>query len=112
MADFKLGRGRHMSNRYDSLRYLEGAEVKLISGIRCEESPDEVIIVKDYPKTVLIRMRFTRSIWGLQIPPRYIYQMVAKASMACGDVRMKTLEGDPLYGDGITAILTDEEAII
>ena len=108
-----LERRRHMCKRYASLRYLEGSEVRLLSGITCCQPPDEVVIVKDYPDTVLIRMRFTKSLWGLHIPPRYINQMLAKASMACGDVKLKTMEGEPLYGQGIAPhIRTEMEAAI
>ena len=100
----------HMSNNYKTLKYLEGSPVQLVSGITSFWRPEETIILKDYPDTVLIQMKYKRSHWGLNLPSRYVRQLVPKASLAVGDVKLKTMDGQPLYGEGITSYISSADA--
>lgn len=104
----------HLSNNYADLRYLEGAKLRILSGVRLEAEPEEVVLVKDYPQTVLIRMKFVKSDWGLTIPPRYVMLMIPKASLAVKDVWMELAEtGEALHGRAIAPeLLSDADCVI
>lgn len=104
----------HMSNKYTSLRYLEGAKLRILGGVHLEAEPEEVELVKDYPKTILIRMKFVKSDWGLTIPPRYVMLMIPKASLAVKHVWMELAEtGQPLHGRAIAPeLLSDADCVV
>lgn len=103
----------HMSNDYACLRYLEGAELRIVAGVHLDAEPYEAILVKDYPKTILIRMKFVKSIWGNQ-PPRYVMLMIPKASLAVKHVWLEVAEtGETLHGRAIAPkLLSDSECVV
>lgn len=104
----------HMTNKYNDLSYLIGEPLAIICGLDLETMPDgKVEIIGDYPNTVLLQMEFRKSIWSDNVPPRKVRVMIPKASMACGDVKLKRIHtGEFLIGDQICDTLTTEEAIL
>ena len=103
----------HMSNNYTCLRYLEGAKLRILSGVHLEAEPEEVILVKDYPNTVLVRMKFVKSDWGLTLPPRYVNLMIPKASLAVKHVWLEVAEtGEALHGRAIAPIMLSESECV
>ena len=100
----------HMSNSYKSLAWLEGQRVQFLDGISMFWPPEETIVLKDYPDTVLLQFKYKRSSWGFNLPPRYTRVQVSKASLAVGDVKLKTMDGAPLYGEAITGYISSADA--
>lgn len=75
---------------FKDLSHLEGREAEILTDIRkdMEEGffqPKRVEIIKDYPKTLLIRKYYTHGSYQ---------RMVLKAAMYCGDIRIRC--GDKL----------------
>ena len=105
----------HMSKKYANISYLVGSRLEILFGIALDAEPEEVILLEDYPETILIEMKFVEDIWNRDNPkPRYVRQMIAKSSLACGDVKLYSIDSDrPLYGVAIAPnVLTQAEAII
>lgn len=80
---------------YKDLSFLEGREAEILTDIRkdVEEAgfsfaPLRVEIVKDYPKTLLIRKYYRHGSYQ---------RMITKAAMYCGDFRI-ICEGKLLTG--------------
>lgn len=70
---------------FKDLSHLEGREVEILVDIRkdMEEGffpPERVEIIRDYPKTLLIRKEYTHGSYQ---------RMVMKAAMYCGDIRIR-----------------------
>lgn len=86
----------HMSDSYRPLRYLEGADVKIVHGIDFDVLPTRVKLTKDYGRKIMLELTFTGSIWGLNVPPRTYKRMVLKQSLVCGDVKLATMDGRPI----------------
>ncbi len=93
---------QHLSDHYDRLSYLEGADIRILSGIDTSLPPEKVTIVKDLGRNLLLELTFVKSIWGLNIPQRSYKRMVLKQAIACGDVKLATMDGYPINVSHIT----------
>lgn len=80
----------YMKADYKSLGWMEGRQVRIRRWLwdmdEFRPAPEKAIIVKDYPKTVLVDLEYTGSEWGIQAPPRHFKHMITKAAMAVGSV--------------------------
>lgn len=105
----------HMSNKYANLTYMIGARLKILRLEGLYAIPEEVTFIADYPKTIMIEMKFVKDLWNPINPkPRYARQMIPKASLAVGDVKLANLEtGEQIFGRTVAPIvLSDAEARI
>lgn len=110
-----LTKRKHLSNDYNYITYLTGAKLRIISGVDLFAEPEEVVFLEDYPKTILIEMKFVKDIWSKSNnKPRYVKRMIPKSALAVGDVKLWCIDtNEPLFGDTIASKwMTDEEAII
>lgn len=106
---------QHLMKQYRSLTYLIGAELEILYGVELDAKPKEVRLIGDYPNTIMIEMEFLKDIWNPFNPkPRYVRQMIPKASLAVGDVKLIAKEsGDRLYGSAIAPVWKwDSEVMI
>lgn len=86
-----------MSNNasFKSMKYLIGEPLKAIRVPHKDHLPDgEVMIVEEHEKTVLLDMEYIAHTWWGNIPPRHIRTLVSKASILCGDVVLKRMNGE------------------
>ena len=96
---------RHRSSEYADLSWLIGEPLQIVRGIEFEsgKAPDgKVEILKDYGRTILIRMEYIESDWGITIPPRYILTQRTKAAIACGDLVLQTRDGMKITPDTVS----------
>ena len=103
MTDY---RGNMRSIHYENLSWLIGEKLKIIKGIEYQGgyAPDgDVMIIADFPNTILLEMTFIRSRWWVSVPPRKIKQLIPKAALACGDVVLSRIHGGLITQDMISA---------
>lgn len=102
----------HLSNRYASLKWLEGGELKHISGLNLYKKPKSIILVKDYGNTILIEMEFPSLSWnGDKNQSVCIRRMIPKALLAIEEVMLVcAASGEPIYGSFISGRISDAEA--
>lgn len=86
---------RHRSSDYESLAYMVGGQVE-VEGLHLYAEPEEIRILNDYKNTVLLEMKFGEE------KPRYVRQMIMKCDLATGHIKMRSMYGDPLWGDAIS----------
>lgn len=94
------------TSTFESLAWLIGQPIR-ISGVTYHggyEPDGEVKVIAEYPDTILVDFEFIVSRWGLQIPPRHLVQMIPKAALACGDVRISVIGGSPVTPDMVAPL--------
>ena len=106
---YTVGRrtSKHRLLPFDSLEWLVGAKLKILGGYHFQdgEHPDgDIVVVGDYPKTLLVEMTWKRSRWGLDLEPRTYRTAIPKASIVCGDVRLQTVDGTMITPDMVSAL--------
>lgn len=97
----------HRSRKFNSLGWLIGTPLKILHGVEFQggRHPDgEVKIIQDFPNTILLEMNFIASDWGLTLPARTILTQIPKASLACGDVKFRTMDGRIIGQDDVSSL--------
>ena len=99
---------------YDLSQYIgQPLEIKKGAGIICQyRPPEEIKIVADYEKTVLVEMTFIKSEWGSKYNiPRTLMKLIPKSVLAIGDIILKVKStGMFLTGEEITRYDMDAQA--
>lgn len=85
---------------YKSLDWLVGEPLKAIRVPHEEYLPDgDVTILKDYGKTFMLMMEYIAGHGWFPSKSRFIKVLIPKASIFCGDVRLKRKNGQMITGD-------------
>lgn len=75
---------------FEDLSWLIGMALEMVRGPYESHLPDgRVMMLADYPETVLLDLEYIESKWGLMMGPRHIKLMVPKSALYCGDVILK-----------------------
>lgn len=84
-----------MIKAYKDLSYLEGQHVEFLRGFPAITTgedgfrlPDDCVILKDYPNTVLLDLIYIESPWGTK-EPRHIKKLAPKGMLATGQILLK-----------------------
>lgn len=104
----------HRSIDFKPLTYLEGAELDYHRGLDAHslaQTPDKVTITKDYGRTVLIEMEFTKSIFGTTKTPRIVRFLIPKSSLLCGDFLVKLKDTQIFITDDIISDTIETQPI-
>ena len=79
----KKARQLRSADEFASFRHLEGTAVTMLIGNWRTRAPRRTIFLKDYPKTILIKMEFDFGSYK---------EMITKAALAVGDVKIQEIK--------------------
>ncbi len=82
---------------FNNLDLKFGDEVQIIKGITLHARPEMVIVSKEYDKYILLCMRFDKSFFDPDLPPRYVMTCMNKADMLCGDASLRRVKDGKIF---------------
>ena len=78
---------------YKDLKWLWGREVELYGDVILYALPSKIVMIRDYPNTMLLEMTFKGSEWGADVPPRKVRYLFDKAQFCCGKLKLRFADG-------------------
>ena len=68
-----------------------GERVQIVKGITLHATPDYVFVVKEHDDYIHLCMRFAKSLFDPDLPPRFIDTCMNKGDMLCGDAALRRI---------------------